>query len=168
MGVMKILPAFWRIMALEKTIYYKGWKGSGYIILDPQTGRGAYLIDGGNNGGMINFFGENQNVIVLLLGIAAIASVSFSFLFLPVLFITIFSAFMITMYNNLALMEAGCEELVPFNWVINILAVAAGVLFGSSVASTIWSAIFGWMYTSAVSSNPIINYCRAVNNRGAI
>lgn len=75
---------------------------------------------------------------------------------------------MITMYNNLALMEAGCEELVPFNWVINILAVAAGVLFGSSVASTIWSAIFGWMYTSAVSSNPVINYCRAVNNRGAV
>lgn len=37
-------------MALEKTINYKGYKGSGYIILDPQTGRGAYLIDGGANG----------------------------------------------------------------------------------------------------------------------
>lgn len=40
-----------RTMALEKTINYKGWKGSGYIIIDPQTGSGAYLIDGGNNGG---------------------------------------------------------------------------------------------------------------------
>lgn len=126
------------------------------------------MIGGGADGGMINFFGENQNLIVLLLGIAAIANVSLPFLFLLVLLITIFLAFMITMYNNLALMEADCEELVPFNWVINILAVAAGVLFGSSVASTIWSAIFGWMYTSVLSSNPVINYCKAVNNRGAV
>lgn len=152
----------------EKNISYKGWHGLGYVILALTTGAGAYLIGGGADGGMINFFGENQNLIVLLLGIAAIANVSLPFLFLLVLLIIIFLAFMITMYNNLALMEAGCEELVPFNWVINILAVVAGVLFGSSVASTIWSAIFGWMYTSVVSSNLVINYCKAVNNRGTV
>ena len=152
----------------EKNISYKGWHGLGYVILALTTGAGAYLIGGGADGGMINFFGESQNLIVLLLGIAAIANVSLPFLFLLVLLIIIFLAFMITMYNNLALMEAGCEELVPFNWVINILAVVAGVLFGSSVASTIWSAIFGWMYTSVVSSNLVINYCKAVNNRGAV
>lgn len=33
----------------EKTIHYKGWKGSEYIIIDPQTGSRAYLIDGGVN-----------------------------------------------------------------------------------------------------------------------
>ena len=54
----------------------------GYVILDPNTGTGAYLIGGGADGGMINFFGENQNLIVLLLGIAAIANVSLPFLFL--------------------------------------------------------------------------------------
>ena len=156
------------VTAHERNISVKVWTGLGYVILALTTGAGAYLIGGGADGGMINFFGENQNLIVLLLGIAAIANVSLPFLFIPVLLITIFLAFMITMYNNLALMEAGCEELVPFNWVINILAVAAGVLFGSSVASTIWSVIFGWMYTSVLSSNPVINYCKAVNNRGAV
>jgi len=35
----------------EKTIYYKGWKGGGYVIIDPHSGTGAYLIDGGANGG---------------------------------------------------------------------------------------------------------------------
>lgn len=39
----------------EKTIHYKGWKGSGYIIIDPQTGSGAYLIDGGANGSHVSF-----------------------------------------------------------------------------------------------------------------
>ena len=37
----------------EKTINYKGWKGSGYIIIDPTTGAGAYLINGGANGAII-------------------------------------------------------------------------------------------------------------------
>ena len=35
----------------EKNISYKGWHGSGYVILDPKYGTGAYLIGGGANGG---------------------------------------------------------------------------------------------------------------------
>ena len=36
----------------EKSIQYKGWHGSGYIIIDPHSGAGAYLIDGGANGSL--------------------------------------------------------------------------------------------------------------------
>ena len=61
-------------------ISVKGWSGTGYIVLDPESGVGAYMIGGGADGGMINFFGENQNLIVLLLGMVAIASVSLPFL----------------------------------------------------------------------------------------
>ncbi len=39
----------------EKIIQYKGWKGAGYIIIDPNTGTGAYLIDGGADGGEVIF-----------------------------------------------------------------------------------------------------------------
>ena len=81
------------VTAHERNISVKGWSGTGYIVLDPESGVGAYMIGGGADGGMINFFGENQNLIVLLLGMVAIASVSLPFLFLPVLLITIFSAF---------------------------------------------------------------------------
>ncbi|MDH0031747.1 MULTISPECIES: hypothetical protein [unclassified Acinetobacter] len=40
----------------EKSINFNGWKGSGYIITDPNSGSGAYMISGGLNGGetMIN------------------------------------------------------------------------------------------------------------------
>jgi lipase chaperone LimK len=30
----------------EKSISFNGWKGSGYIIIDPSTGSGAYMISG--------------------------------------------------------------------------------------------------------------------------
>lgn len=53
----------------EKMIHYKGWKGSGYIIIDPQTDSGAYLIDGGANGGWLWIGIMILGSIVLLAGI---------------------------------------------------------------------------------------------------
>ena len=35
----------------EKSINAHGWTGVGYIIVDPDTGAGAYLIEGKGNGG---------------------------------------------------------------------------------------------------------------------
>ncbi len=34
----------------EEQILFHGWVGEGYIILDPETGGGAYMIAGGGNG----------------------------------------------------------------------------------------------------------------------
>jgi transglutaminase-like putative cysteine protease len=34
----------------DRDIFKNGWTGAGYIILDPETGAGAYKIEGGNNG----------------------------------------------------------------------------------------------------------------------
>ncbi len=41
------------VTAHEKSLNYNGWIGEGYIILDPQTGAGAYKIAGGGNGGVL-------------------------------------------------------------------------------------------------------------------
>ncbi len=38
----------------EREIQREGWTGSGYIIRDSLTGAGAYLVEGGSNGGIIN------------------------------------------------------------------------------------------------------------------
>ena len=58
-----------KIVTVSKTdIYFNGWTGCGYIIVDPNTGAGAYMISGGMNGAWL-----------YLLAIA-----SFAFLFLSV------------------------------------------------------------------------------------
>lgn len=41
------------VTAYEQTINFNGWIGEGYIILDPETGAGAYKIAGGGNGGKL-------------------------------------------------------------------------------------------------------------------
>lgn len=45
-----------KIVTISQTmISYKGWTGTGYILLDPQTGAGAYLIGGGQDGAVSVF-----------------------------------------------------------------------------------------------------------------
>lgn len=41
-------------VTVSKTnINFNGWNGCGYIIIDPVTGAGAYMISGGMNGGLL-------------------------------------------------------------------------------------------------------------------
>ena len=43
------------VMIHEEPITAFGWQGSGYMIIDPDSGAGAYKISGGANGGFIDF-----------------------------------------------------------------------------------------------------------------
>ena len=42
----------------EQRLNFNGWIGEGYIILDPETGAGAYKIAGGGNGGVLKFLDD--------------------------------------------------------------------------------------------------------------
>ncbi|MCO8055203.1 hypothetical protein [Acinetobacter towneri] len=64
----------------EKSIAFNGWKGSGYIILDPNNGSGAYMISGGENGGFVTVVGFAYLFLGLILLTIALSS-----LFLAVL-----------------------------------------------------------------------------------
>ncbi|WP_201599169.1 hypothetical protein [Psychrobacter vallis] len=152
----------------DTQITLNGWSGTGYTILDPNSGAGAYMIGGGLDGGVIEFFGDNQNVITLALGIlsiaAAIVTVPFT-LGVLLISLTVFSALMITMSNNLALLEAGCpQKLVNFNWLVNTIALTVGSIFGSTVGRAIVLSIVGWIYTSAISSDSIQSACTNLGN----
>lgn len=43
--------------AHELQVNFRGWVGSGYLLIDPDTGAGAYKIAGGGNGGFLLFIG---------------------------------------------------------------------------------------------------------------
>jgi len=45
----------------ERPISFNGWNGSGYIVLDPNTGAGGYILAGGINGG---FLGIEQSTLL--------------------------------------------------------------------------------------------------------
>jgi len=43
-----------KVVTISKTnVTYSGWNGCGYIITDPNTNAGAYMISGGMNGGLV-------------------------------------------------------------------------------------------------------------------
>ncbi|WP_034835274.1 hypothetical protein [Endozoicomonas numazuensis] len=42
------------VTAHERNITLNGWNGAGYLIIDPETGAGAYKISGGANGGFLS------------------------------------------------------------------------------------------------------------------
>jgi len=45
-----------KVVTVSKTnITFNGWTGCGYIIIDPTTGNGAYMISGGMNGALLIF-----------------------------------------------------------------------------------------------------------------
>ena len=57
----------------ERPIKAHGWTGYGYSIIDPETGAGAYLIEGSGNGGFIvgTIYGGALAATIFLLGISS-------------------------------------------------------------------------------------------------
>jgi hypothetical protein len=51
----------------QSTISYKGWTGAGYILIDPNTGAGAYLIGGGADGAIAFQMGDRLGITLGLL-----------------------------------------------------------------------------------------------------
>jgi hypothetical protein len=53
----------------QGNITIAGWTGSGYTIIDPSTGAGAYKISGGFNGGLLQSFLDNFGAALGLYGL---------------------------------------------------------------------------------------------------
>ena len=53
----------------EKSINKQGWKGFGYIVIDSETGAGAYIIEGSGNGGWYSLVAIAAASLFLLLGV---------------------------------------------------------------------------------------------------
>lgn len=149
------------VTAHEAQINFNGWIGEGYILMDPQTGAGAYIIAGGGNGGFLKYMADNANGFALALGIigvlATFGTVGFP-VFLMVVLITIGITFLLVLATDLVLAEAGCSDLYrEVNAVLMILALIIG-LFADNQGKAITAAVAGWIYTSFFPS--AVGICR--------
>ncbi|MFZ5988015.1 MAG: DNA/RNA non-specific endonuclease [Bacillota bacterium] len=87
----------------QKEIRYYNWQGSGYVVMDPETGAAGYMISGGLAGGS-----AAVNVLVTLVGLAALAWAIFDTVMIasaflaaasPLAMIFFFSLYVISVIN---------------------------------------------------------------------
>ncbi len=148
----------------EKSISFNGWKGSGYIIIDPSTGSGAYMISGGLNGGFLDYINDNANNFALavgvlgLLGVLLPATASIVF-FLAIILVSFLVGFLVTLASNLTLIENGCSDAaIMLNTILNMIAFVATSLV-KTAGQAIAVGISAWIYTSILPSTS--KACRA-------
>lgn len=57
------------------SITLSGWTGAGYTFIDPETGAGGYIIDGGSNGAFLSavFFLAIISIMVLTVAVSSAA-----------------------------------------------------------------------------------------------
>jgi hypothetical protein len=75
----------------QSDITFNGWTGHGYIVIDPETGAGAYMIAGGMSGGMLIIGTLFLFVSMMFLAILAVAPETFSWI-LPLFFANVFAS----------------------------------------------------------------------------
>lgn len=103
-------------------ISISGWSGAGYIILDPETGAGAYKITGGFSGGFLLLVGA---IVVIFLLLALFLVVLAALLFYLSLFLVTFAIigvilFVVTFIEAIVGIIAG----ILFVWALNELGLS--------------------------------------------
>ena len=146
----------------ERNISVKGWTGSGYIILDPKYGTGAYLIDGGANGGFLDFMGSNANSFALVLGIASILATLGPVgapIMIALIAVSVFVAAMVTLATNLTLIENNCPDTaIIMNSILNFVGFTLGTIL-KGTGTAILTAVSSWLYNNFLpSAAPLCKY----------
>lgn len=116
----------------EKAISAHGWSGHGYIIVDPETGAGAYLIEGKGNGGFLN------DTFATILGFLALVIGSLNPLGLKIALVIGLLTFIDSLLDLLAIKSCSSFPSVLF-WSVymmfTMLVSAAGIIFSTAVAT---------------------------------
>ena len=130
----------------EKAISAHGWSGQGYIIVDPETGAGAYLIEGKGNEGYLETLGEFIAVLfmALLAALTIIEMIALSTLSLGAL---------VTVYGLLSLWEIynfskWYNAMSTVNSAEEFKMICASYAFGAAIgivpAVTVGATAFQW------------------------
>jgi multisubunit Na+/H+ antiporter MnhC subunit len=106
------------IFVPEREVIHQKWQGVGYIAQDPITGAGAYMIDGGLNGGSSGACKTQAMPLVQYLQAIVITA-----------FIIEMALIAIALGPVVVGLAAGSEAIVGFSAIIKALMVAMGVSF---------------------------------------
>ncbi len=134
--------------AHEKPINFAGGTNTGYLLIDPDTGAGAYLIAGGTNGGFITAF---LITVLAVLGSLALISGGFVAVGVAIFLWEIFNFFSwIDTINN-------ASNATQFNQAnaSQALVGALGLLLipgigGAAIATLLFGIGFSWMLTNTL------------------
>ena len=129
----------------EAPITQSGWSGAGYTTIDPATGAGGYMIEGGLNGGVLAGIIIAIGLALMMLPVWITAAVTTS------LAIVIIAAWSIVLTEVIYLMEEGKLRSVIGNLAWGAFGIALGALTGS-----IWVALIAWVLGSI--GNAYISY----------
>ncbi|WP_313333404.1 transglutaminase-like domain-containing protein [Comamonas sp.] len=141
--VQSALTAGMEVTIHQTPIMEGGWKGAGFISIEPQTGAGAYTIEGGSNGGILlaiaYIFAVLINTIIILPAIAffltIIAVIFTPFIAAALLLIASAAALWISAEMNLK--DYPCAQAI-FQ---GIAGAMLGLLWGGSAAMSLRNAI---------------------------
>ena len=135
----------------ERGINAHGFSGYGYIITDPDTGGGAYLIEGKGNGGFLKFLDKNAALISLfaaLLGGIATPFTLWWFLALTIAFAVVAAG--LILYLDALDGRCGAAPLVLY-FSLAVVALGLGVVaVGLAQVFVVW--FLGFFADGAIRS----------------
>jgi len=139
--------------AHETPVAFGGSTVTGYLLIDPATGAGAYKISGGANGGYLTMFSFALGLIALIaLGLGASA------FFLVAVALTALAASII----NFFLTSNPCGDTRDVvNMSLNLGFAGIGAILGllGRAGETIVSAVASWVFGTGVNA-ALENSCR--------
>src|SRR5690554_435424 len=129
----------------EKYINFHGKTSAGYIILNPTTGAGAYMISSGENGGDI--VTKIADVLGIVGFAAGIIGTAFSVPFLTVLSIAISVILLVKLFMDYLAIDHKCQGLGYLNAITVFASVAS--IFSKPLMSVVL------LYTGLVAGNSV-------------
>ncbi len=143
-----------------------GWSGAGYIIVDPETGDGAYKISGGGNGGFLDWWSSNGTNVGLVLALVSLLTLAFPVA--PILLfilsaLSVFVAIMSILTISLQTSEGGCPDgMGALGVFIEFAAIVFSFLGPSqpiALAIATWLSFFTGSTISGVAAS---NVCKGI------
>jgi len=123
-----------KVVTVSKSnINLNGWNGCGYIITNPKTGAGAYMISGGTSGGLQEDPNAARKDVILFLAVMASVVTALTFPFVWGLFATLVISAAAT--AAVKYLDGNLSTLTTKDALMYVLDVVAWTAIGAGIAA---------------------------------